>query len=103
MAAIARTGSASRGIPRDPAWVCETISPSTERLDRGKKQAIYAREGVVHLWLLNPIVETLEAYRLENGRWVLIVTHGGDVDAPIEPFEAATLELWRLWGKSSPG
>jgi Uma2 family endonuclease len=86
-----------------PDWVCETISPSTERIDRGKKQGIYAREGVGHLWLLNPIAQTLEAYRLEGGKWLLLTTYAGDIDAHIEPFEAAALELWRLWGKSSPG
>ena len=80
----------------------ETLSPSTERLDRGKKQAIYAREGVSHLWLLNPLTETLEACRLEHGRWSLLVTHVGDVNAEIEPFEQVALELWRLWGKSAP-
>jgi Uma2 family endonuclease len=85
-----------------PDWVCETLSPSTERLDRGKKLAIYARENVAHLWLLNPISETLEAYRLEHGRWLLLVTHSGDVAARIEPFEAVELELWRLWGRSEP-
>jgi Uma2 family endonuclease len=85
-----------------PDWVCETISPSTERIDRGKKQAIYAREGVAHLWLLNPINETLESYRLEGGRWVLLATHAGDVNVAVEPFDAVALELWRLWGKSSP-
>ena len=85
-----------------PDWVCETLSPSTERIDRGKKLAIYAREGVGHLWLLNPIAETLEAYRLEQGRWLLLVTHAGDVAARIEPFDAVELELWRLWGRSEP-
>ena len=85
-----------------PDWVCETLSPSTERIDRGKKLAIYAREGVVHLWLLNPIAETLEAYRIEQGRWLLLVTHAGDVAARIEPFEAVELELWRFWGQSEP-
>ena len=48
-----------------PDWACETVSPSTERLDRGKKLAVYARERVSHLWLVNPLAETLEAYRLE--------------------------------------
>jgi Uma2 family endonuclease len=86
-----------------PDWVCETLSPSSERIDRGKKQAIYAREGVAHLWMLNPITETLEAYRLEHGRWSLLGTHAGDVEARVEPFEAVELELWRLWGKSAPG
>ena len=82
--------------------MCETVSPSTERIDRGTKLAIYAREAVSHLWLVNPIAETLEAYRLEHGRWSLLVTQAGDVAARIEPFEAIELELWRLWGRSEP-
>jgi Uma2 family endonuclease len=85
-----------------PDWVCETLSPSTERIDRGRKLAIYAREGVSHAWLLNPIAETLESYLLEQGRWVLLVTHAGDEAARIEPFDAIELELWRLWGRSEP-
>jgi len=85
-----------------PDWVGETVSPSTEQLDRGKKLAIYAREEVSHLWLVNPISETLEAYRLEQGHWLLLDTHAGDASARIEPFEAIELELWRLWGRSEP-
>ena len=85
-----------------PDWVCETVSPSTEHIDRGKKLAIYAREGVSHLWFVNPLSETLEAYRLEQGRWLLLDTHAGDISARIEPFDAVTLELWRLWGQSEP-
>lgn len=85
-----------------PDWVCETISPSTERIDRGKKLRIYAREGVSHLWLLNPLTETLESYRLENGHWLWLQTHEGDVLARVEPFDAIELELWRLWGRDMP-
>jgi Uma2 family endonuclease len=83
-----------------PDWVCETLSPSTERIDRGKKLAIYARERVAHLWLVNPIAETLEAYRLDDGRWLLLRAHAGDISARVEPFDAVELELWRLWGRS---
>ena len=85
-----------------PDWVCETLSPSTERIDRGKKLAIYARESMSHVWLVNPIAETLEAYRLEQGRWLLLETYAGDVNARIVPFDAIELELWRLWGRSEP-
>jgi len=31
-----------------PDWVCEILSPSTERIDRLKKLRIYAREGIAH-------------------------------------------------------
>ena len=85
-----------------PDWVCETISPSTESLDRGKKMRVYAREGVAHLWLVNPLSETLEAYRLEQGRWLLLETYSADIGARIEPFDAIELELWRLWGRAEP-
>jgi Uma2 family endonuclease len=86
-----------------PDWVCETLSPSTERIDRGKKLTIYAREGVSHLWFINPIAETFEAYRLEHGRWTLVATHAGDMAVRVEPFDAVELELWRLWGRSEAG
>ena len=32
---------------------------------------IYAREGVGHLWLVDPIARTVEVYRLDGGRWVV--------------------------------
>ncbi|MGQ0735887.1 MAG: Uma2 family endonuclease [Acidobacteriota bacterium] len=82
-----------------PDWVCETLSASTEQMDRGKKLRIYARDGVRHLCLINPATATLEAYRLEAGRWVLLVTHSGDVSARIEPFDAVEIDLARLWGR----
>jgi Uma2 family endonuclease len=80
-----------------PDWVCEVISPTTERIDRSRKMRIYAREGVGHLWLVDPIVRTLEVLRLEGPRWVLVGTHS-DVDVvQVEPFEAIEIELTTLW------
>ena len=43
-----------------PDWVCEVVSPSTEAIDRGRKLGIYAREGVAHAWLVDPLRHTLE-------------------------------------------
>ena len=50
-----------------PDWVCEVLSPSTETLDRGKKLRIYAREGVAHAWLVDPLRQTLEVLSLASG------------------------------------
>jgi Uma2 family endonuclease len=80
-----------------PDWVCEIISPSTEGIDRGKKRAIYAREGVSHFWLINPLVETLEVLALADGRWTLVATHVGAITVRVEPFEAIELDLSALW------
>jgi Uma2 family endonuclease len=82
-----------------PDWVCEVLSPSTSRHDRTKKLPIYARVGVPHLWLLDPLVQTLEVFRLEAGYWVVLATHGGDEIVRAAPFEAVTVALARLWGR----
>lgn len=82
-----------------PDWVCEVISASTERVDRGKKMRIYRREGVSHVWLLNPTAQTLEVYRLEGERWVLLETYEGDEVIRAEPFEAIELPLGTLWAR----
>jgi Uma2 family endonuclease len=80
-----------------PDWVCEILSPSTEALDRGTKMRIYRREGVGHTWLINPATRTLEVYRLETGRWVLLDTFENDALVRAEPFEAIELALGVLW------
>jgi Uma2 family endonuclease len=85
------------GIELAPDWVCEVLSPSTAAIDKGRKMGSYAREGVKHLWLVDPALQSLDTYRLENGRWVLLGTHVGEVTVHTEPFEALGLKLGRLW------
>ncbi|SRR6266536_2096494 len=82
-----------------PDWVCEVVSPTTERLDRAKKMPVYARESVPHLWLVNPVSRTLEVYRLADGRWLLLATHEGAASVRAEPFDAIELGLAALWGE----
>lgn len=80
-----------------PDWVCEVVSPSTARIDRVRKMPIYAREQVGHLWLVDPIMHTLEVYRLEGQRWVVASTHGGAESVRAEPFETVELDMSRWW------
>lgn len=82
-----------------PDWVCEVLSPSTERDDRGRKRRIYRRESVGHYWLVSPELHTLEIYRLEGGRWVEVDTWEGDVTVRAEPFDAVELPLAALWSR----
>ncbi|MBN1210189.1 MAG: Uma2 family endonuclease [Myxococcaceae bacterium] len=81
-----------------PDWACEVLSPSTARLNREAKLPVYAREGVGHLWLLDPRARTLEALRLEGGRYMPLAVHEGTARVRAEPFEALELELALLWG-----
>ena len=80
-----------------PDWLCEVLSPSTEMIDRVKKLAIYAREGVGHVWLVNPLLQTLEVLRLESQRWSLVATYEAGAKVRAEPFDAVELDLAALW------
>lgn len=80
-----------------PDWVCEVLSPGTARLDRAGKLPIYAREGVRHVWLVDPALRTLEVLRREGGGWLLVDVHADDARVRAEPFDAIELELGALW------
>ncbi|MBU6281285.1 Uma2 family endonuclease [bacterium] len=80
-----------------PDWICETLSPATARLDRTRKLEVYARAGVVHAWLLDPIDRSLEVLVLDSDRWRVASRHRGKEVASPEPFPDAELDLGRLW------
>ena len=80
-----------------PDWVCEVLSPSTRRIDLHGKRPIYAREGVGHLWLVDPADRAMEAFELREGQWVLIGTAKDDDPVCIPPFDAITFSLADLW------
>lgn len=91
-------------VPREPFftlapdWVCEVLSPSSVAMDRVRKKHIYAREGVEFVWLLDPVGRTLEAFQLQEGRWLELGSWGPEDDrVRVAPFDAIELELSALW------
>ena len=80
-----------------PDWVCEVLSPSTAALDRTRKLPIYAREGIGHVWLLDPVAQTLEVYQRVKRGWLLTGTFEGEALVRAEPFASLALELDTLW------
>ncbi|WP_437805614.1 Uma2 family endonuclease [Sorangium sp. So ce1078] len=81
-----------------PDWICEVLSPSTEQHDRKEKMPLYAREGVQHAWLVDPLQRTLEVFSLTPGRgWTSIATHRDAARVRAAPFQAIELELAVLW------
>jgi len=87
-------------ITMPPDWACEVVSPSTGALDRARKMPVYAREHVGHLWIVDPVVRTLEVYRLDNGRWVVAAAYGGSEAVRAEPFETVAVGMARWWGEA---
>lgn len=80
-----------------PDWVCEVLSPGTRRIDLTDKRDVYAEQGVGHLWFVDPLARTLEAFALEGGRWVLVASLRDDAEVRVAPFEAVGFPLDALW------
>ena len=80
-----------------PDWVCEVLSASTRWLDLHGKRPIYAREGVRHLWFVDPTERTLEAFELRQGRREPVGSAKDDQPVSIPPFDAITFGLGDLW------
>jgi Uma2 family endonuclease len=77
--------------------VCEVLSPSTVLVDRTRKLPLYHREGVAHVWLVDPLSRTLEVFRREPSGWLLTATHARGEVVSAEPFDAVPLGLGVLW------
>lgn len=80
-----------------PDWVCEILSPGTARLDRVQKMPIHAEAGVECLWLVDPELRTLEAYRREGASWLLLGNVAEQDVVRVAPFDAIELELGLFW------
>ena len=80
-----------------PDWIGEVLPPTTARIDRAEKMPLYAEHGVAHLWIIDPMMKTLEIYRREGPLWLVVENHGGDDVVSAEPFAAAPLDLGALW------
>ena len=85
-----------------PDWICEVLSPGSERFDRKRKMPLYSQMGVRHAWLVDPVERILEVYRLAEGNWLLLATFADEDKVRAEPFDAIELELGFLWADVEP-
>jgi Uma2 family endonuclease len=92
----------ARWIETPPDWICEVLSPSTEKYDKGDKRRIYAHFGVPHLWHVDPRARTLEVFRLLERDWLLTHTFVDQEDVSAPPFDAITFSLGLLWPFDPP-
>ena len=82
-----------------PDWVCEVLSPGTARLDLILKLPKYARAGVEHAWVVDPLNRFLQVFRkpTEGAGWILLETFAGEDTVRAEPFPEAVIDLAMLW------
>ena len=80
-------------VETPPDWICEILSASTARIDRGPKRRIYAEAGIGHLWLLDPTDGVLEGFALTDRRWLLLGAVGRGESVALPPFDAVPFPL----------
>lgn len=82
-----------------PDWVCEVASPSTRALDRGAKLAVYEREAVRHVWLIEPLDRLVEVLELDGSSYRIIQRTVGEESARLKPFDAIEFDVAALWSR----
>ena len=88
---------AERGVEGAPTLVVEVISPSTVRIDRVTKLALYARHSVPYCWIVDPPARTVETYRLESAAYRLDEKWEGDTPRALTPFPDLLLDPAVVW------
>lgn len=61
----------TNGIVGAPDIIVEVISPSSVKVDKIDKKALYLRFGVKEFWLVDPVYQTLSLYVLDNDEYEL--------------------------------
>ena len=80
-----------------PDWICEGLSPSTEKRDKGVKRHIYGAYGVAHLWHLDPRIKSLETFERRGEAWLLTHTFIDADEVRAAPFADIAFSLGLLW------
>lgn len=55
-----------------PDWIVEILSDSTQRHDRFVKYRLYEQAGVQEYWIVDPEKQTVQVFRLEEGRFAAV-------------------------------
>jgi Uma2 family endonuclease len=89
-ARFARVVNAKHAIAA-PDLVVEILSPGTRRRDKGRKRAIYDREGVREYWIVDPESRSITALRRPRADaglsdvTTLTLDAGATLDSPLFP------------------
>lgn len=85
-----------------PDWVCEILSPSNARYDKGTKMTAYAQAGVPWMWIADPAQKTVEVFELVASRWTLVGCYGVDDTLAMPPFDETVVVVADLFPELPP-
>jgi Uma2 family endonuclease len=79
----------TKNIQGAPDLVVEVGSPSTRRRDEKLKHQLYERFSVTEYWVVDPDIDAVRVYRLQDGRYQrgqeLSLDHGDVLTTPLLP------------------
>lgn len=86
-----------RPIRVSPDWVCEVLSPSTTKYDRGIKRSLYHEHGAGHYWIVDPEARLVEVFVRGDETWSLHGTFDESMAVALPPFLEVELPIARLF------
>jgi len=87
-----------RPIRIRPDWVCEILSPKSEKRDLVDKMRILREAGVRHYWILNPVSKVLVVHSLEVNGYLVALTAASGETVRAEPLHEVDLPVGVLFG-----
>jgi Uma2 family endonuclease len=82
-----------RPLRERPDWVCEVLSASTVRHDKGPKREGWQRWGVPHLWLADPMERSITVLTWHEAGYLLSTVAVEGAPVRLAPFDAIELSL----------
>ena len=86
-----------------PDLAVEVLSPSSIQTDRIDKFAEYCKAGVQYYWIVDPAMQTIEAWSRKGGQYAESGSGQGMAVVRLDPFLDLEIPLGRLWHGKSQG
>ena len=84
-------------LENKPSLVAEVLSPSTEKIDRNRKQRLYAGAGIKYYLIIDPEGQTVEVWEIFRGKYRLVATfHDGTFDFDLGKCKV-TADFSKIW------
>lgn len=80
-----------------PDFIAEILSSSSQNLDLHTKKAVYAREGVVEYWILDPQTNEALIYRFEENSADPVVRRRPPEKAASPLFPGLSIDIDKLF------
>ncbi len=74
-----------RGCSGAPDFIIEIVSPSSRKMDYGKKMWLYMNAGVREYWIVDPSMKRTTLYRFEDTEAPMIVSFEHPIQMGIYP------------------